>query len=257
MHLAHRRLPALPVLLFVAAAARPVEAQEVRAEVPRSAYSTLEITVHAADGDRPLSGARVWVEGIGMRRVTDRDGFVRIESLPPGQRRVQVEYLGFAPLDEIVAFEPGRPTRIVARLNVQAIALAGVRVRARPSVLLSRGFFDRRRFGNGTFFTREDIEAMRPRYLSDVLRRVGGISVGTAAFGARPPAQIRGPSSIVRSCPIQFYIDGTLTAGFNIDDVTPGDVEGIEIYKGAATIPAVFNKGTAMCGVIVIWTRID
>lgn len=56
-------------------------------------------------------------------------------------------------------------------------------------------------------------------------------------------------------CPIQYYVDGTFVALFNIDEILPGDVEGMEIYRGAATIPAEYNKGTAICGLILIWTR--
>jgi hypothetical protein len=37
----------------------------------------------------------------------------------------------------------------------------------------------------------------------------------------------------------------------------PGDVAGIEICGGAAEIPAQFNRQTALCGVMVTWTRVD
>ena len=64
-------------------------------------------------------------------------------------------------------------------------------------------------------------------------------------------------TSMGRRCPIQYYVDGVATTGLNIDDVLPRDVEGLEIYRGSSEIPPSFNRGTALCGVIVIWTRID
>jgi hypothetical protein len=221
------------------------------------ATATLDLTVQAADSEAPLRGATLRIDGLGMRGITDQNGFVRVTGLPPGPRRIEVQYLGYAPLDEIVVFDSDRTSAITVKLWPQPIQLAEVRVRARRSILVDRGFFDRRRSGHGTFFTRDEISAMQPRYLSDLLRTVTGVHVGAPSFGGRPPARSRGPTSSSRDCPIQFFLDGTLTHAFNIDEVMPGDVEGLEIYRGAATVPSLFNRGTANCGVIVIWTRIE
>jgi hypothetical protein len=62
-------------------------------------------------------------------------------------------------------------------------------------------------------------------------------------------------------CPVQIWVDGMLTtraAGENVplDDLaSPGILEGIEIYRGLATIPPEFVSPGARCGVIAIWTR--
>jgi hypothetical protein len=244
------RLPArFPILaLVLLAVVVPVAAQNPSA--------ALELTVRTSD-DAPLSGAQVLIEGLGMRGVTDQNGYVRIPNLPIGQLGVQVRYLGYASLDETLSFEAARATRILVKLTPTPIALQEINVRGRRRILETRGFYDRQRFGLGTYFTRDDINRLSPRQLSDVLRRVGGIAVRGSPFGALPTAEIRGPSSASNRCPIQYYVDGTLTVGFNIDYVMPRDVEGLEIYKGAATVPPEYNKGTARCGVILIWTRVD
>jgi hypothetical protein len=61
-----------------------------------------------------------------------------------------------------------------------------------------------------------------------------------------------------RDCPPQYWVDGVKAFGLNIDDIIPQDVEGIEIYEGASTVPPQFNtkEGTTICGVVLIWTRI-
>jgi hypothetical protein len=42
----------------------------------------------------------------------------------------------------------------------------------------------------------------------------------------------------------------------SVDDlVAPGAIEGIELYRGTATIPAEFLTPQARCGVVAIWTR--
>jgi hypothetical protein len=47
-------------------------------------------------------------------------------------------------------------------------------------------------------------------------------------------------------------------SGYSIDDMPPGDVEGVELYAGAAGLPPEFNRmrGTTICGTVAIWTRI-
>ena len=51
-----------------------------------------------------------------------------------------------------------------------------------------------------------------------------------------------------------YYIDGRLVHSFA--STTPiSDVQGIEVYRGAAEMPAEFTGDKAMCGVIAIWTR--
>jgi outer membrane receptor protein involved in Fe transport len=236
---------------FFAISASILLAADLRAQASSAA---LELRVLSAVDDRPLSGAQVLVEGISIRGITDRNGILRVPTLPAGPRKITVRYLGYAPMDEVVSLVPGRPTRLLVRMGIEPIALAPVEVRSRRSILATRGFYDRQRFGQGTFITRDEIVQDNPRYMSDVLRRTSGIQVGSSTFGGRPPASIRGSAG---RCPIQYFVDGALTYNFNIDEVMPGDVEGLEIYRGAATIPAGYNKGTAACGVILIWTRVE
>ncbi len=97
---------------------------------------------------------------------------------------------------------------------------------------------------------------MQPRFMSDVLRRVAGVSLQSTALGGTSRASMRG-TKVLGSCPIQYYIDGVPAIGFNIDDMPARDVEGMEIYRGASEVPPEFNRYTALCGVIVIWTRVD
>ena len=60
------------------------------------------------------------------------------------------------------------------------------------------------------------------------------------------------------NCPPQFFVDGIQAYGFSIDDMPPGDVEGVEFYAGAAGLPPEFNRmrGQTICGTVAIWTRI-
>lgn len=214
-------------------------------------------TVDARTGE-PLPGATVSVGGATRSATTNGEGRVRISEIPPGTRTVEVFAPDYAPEFALVRLDAARPTRLSFALEEQTvISLPGIHVEAprRPSVLETRGFNRRRDGGFGAFLTREEIERSRPFNLSSALRGVPGIVVIPGPFSDARVAMRR--SMGTGRCPIQYFVDGMLVSGFNIDDVRPGDVEGIEIYRGASEIPPEFNRGSALCGVIVIWTRID
>lgn len=239
-------LPAL-ILALCLGSAGPAPSQEARA--------SLLVRVHAADTGSPLAGAVVSLVGLGIQGTTDSGGRILVRGVLPGSHSVHARYLGYAATSARVALAPGAPAELRLDLPVQPIPLAELRVVTLRPLLETTGFRDRARAGFGTFITREEITRMRPRLLSDVLRRVSGMSLSGARPGGDARASVRGSKVMLGGCPIQYYIDGTMTAAFNVDDVPPADVEGMEIYRGAATIPPAYNKGTALCGVVVIWTR--
>jgi hypothetical protein len=118
-------------------------------------------------------------------------------------------------------------------------------------------FYDRMARGFGYFVTREQIEKRNPMNLSDMMRMVPGARLmpirGTSMAALRFSRAQGG-----RDCPPQYYVDGVKAWNLNIDDIVPMDVEGIEIYEGASSIPPQYNtkEGNTICGVVLIWTRI-
>jgi outer membrane receptor for monomeric catechols len=109
--------------------------------------------------------------------------------------------------------------------------------------------------GIGHFITRFEIEKRDPMTLSDMLRMVPGTRLYTGENGR---TTLRFARSGGANCPPQFFVDGISAAGFTVDEMPPGDVEGIELYSGSAGLPPEFNRlrGTPNCGTVVIWTRI-
>ena len=54
-----------------------------------------------------------------------------------------------------------------------------------------------------------------------------------------------------------IWLDGQRSPGMEIDEISLGDIEGIELYTGTSTTPPQFWVGTSNhCGTIVIWTRV-
>ena len=109
----------------------------------------------------------------------------------------------------------------------------------------------------GVFITRADIEKRQAHRLSEVLATVPGVQIlrsrGAGQDGIRMARAAGG-----RDCPVTIWVDGQRVPGLNVDDIGPSEVEAVEIYKGAASLPAEYNvnRGTPACGTIAIWTRV-
>jgi hypothetical protein len=55
------------------------------------------------------------------------------------------------------------------------------------------------------------------------------------------------------ACLPRVWVDGRPSDYFGAN-MPVGDVYGIEVYRGAAEMPAEFT-GDGMCGAIIIWTK--
>jgi hypothetical protein len=254
MNGSHRGRMALASLVLATGLAvpAPLASQEDR-------LSSLRVIVRSAADRAALRNAQVVVLGTGIGELTREDGTVLLSRLAPGPLRVQVRAVGHAVEQVTVNVDEGRTAELRIELRVQPVVLAGIRVRPEgmrgTKMLTDNGFYGRRAARIGTFLTRDEIAAQRPRLASDVLRRIPGMRL-TPMRGGEAYAS-SGRTQRARACPIQYFIDGVAVHDFNIDEVRPSDIQGIEVYRGSSQVPAQFNRHTAMCGVIVVWTRID
>ena len=151
--------------------------------------------------------------------------------------------------------------------------------------------FDRRRLlkqGSVTFFLGEDIVKRGTIRLTDALRRAHGVSIVDSDNGDKLVASSRtqlpsGGGFITRGvgkrqlsnhsaggpgdasgtgglapCVMPVAVDGHLKEkSFTVDEISVTDVHGIEVYPGAASLPAEFGsiKPDGWCGLVMIWTR--
>ncbi len=231
-------------------------AGEARAQ---QASSALVVSVTSQGSGRPVMGARVSIVGTGIAATTDAGGRLHMAGVPAGVQTVEVRRLGYSTRLKLVNLQPGQSTPVAFDLEVEAIPVAAIRVTAKrrdwgAEYLERNGFDRRRRNGLGAFMTRAEIEKRRPHFLSDALRSVSGLRF--QPNGMRGDAYVSMARTGSRPCPVQYFVDGQLIGpGFNIDEISAGDVEGLEIYRGAAQVPPEFNRRTAACGVIAVWTR--
>ncbi len=214
-------------------------------------------TVVGAQTGEPLLGVQVLIRGTRRWGITNQEGIFRLAGLKPGPVVIEFRHPNRAPVVYNLTLEPDKVTELAVKIDTRTVALPEVVVEGketRPAVKM-QDFYSRKAAGHGGYFiTRKDIEERQPRVLSDLMRRVPGLRVD-CDFGSCSVTSFTEARRIMGSCPIQYFLDGVPFTG-DVDELTPDQVEGIEIYRGSSSIPPQFNTGTSMCGVIAVWSRV-
>jgi hypothetical protein len=130
-----------------------------------------------------------------------------------------------------------------------------------------RDFTERRRASvGGHFLDSTVIVKWESRKTGDLLSTVSGVDVQrdrSAAYliGSRAPPSLRAGASSFRPVPcfMDIYVDGAPVAlastAFDVNSVGLNHIAAIEVYSGAANVPALYNRTSKGCGVVLIWTR--
>jgi len=188
---------------------------------------------------------------------TDSAGAYHLGGLPAGKTQLVFRRLGFEPVTkDVVVSERAQTVDVTMEMLPAEMAALITEASTRVREML-RDFWQRREQGNGHFITRADIEDRQPMNLSDMMRSIPGMQLISHRVGTEATLRFARNAG-GHDCPPQYYIDGIMARGFNIDDMPPSDVEGIEIYPGVSTVPPQFKSvtGTSACGVVVIWSRV-
>jgi len=203
-----------------------------------------------------IVGAEIRLAGSSQATVTDDKGAFDFAGVPAGTARLSVRRLGFAPGSFDVQVHDGATTPVAITVREVALELSSVVVHASREHKYTgylAGFYQRRDRGFGHFLTGDEINRTHPLELTDVLRTVPGISVTSGPYGVTH-VRLRG-----NTCWPVVVLDGmpAVAGEFDLDDITPTDVAGIEVYGGAAAVPAEFVVpfGPTACGTIVVWTE--
>lgn len=231
--------------LVVAAAPDAGAAQDARAVVAGIVVDSV---------GSPVVGAQVAVEGTVHHTSTDAAGRFRLTEVAAGSINLLVKRIGFRAESVPVTLGPAGATQLMVTLSVVPEVLAPVEVTEPREVYDARlyGFESRAaKRKNGHFITRDRIEQMSSRRLSDLLRQVPAVRLSMVR-GQGMMAYIRGAR-----CPALVYIDGSpASAGpFDLDLVDVWTIEGIEVYGGFGAPPEFSNVRADRCGVIAIWSR--
>lgn len=221
-----------------------------------TAQSSIVVAYITDTAGRPLSGAEIQVVGTSLRGTSDELGRIALVAVPAGRIILRVRRLGYAELITPVTVTPGVLPEARYRLTPVATDLKKVVVRAselKPDRYAGTGKFDefyrRRAQGNGTFLTREIIDARNAQKSEDLLRMVTGVRIRYR--GTVPSVQF------MRCDRVNVYFDGIRSQDpfRDLFAMSPLDIEAIEVYHGIATVPPEFSPQPNDCAAIVVWTR--
>jgi hypothetical protein len=217
-------------------AVRPVQSQQTAGAATASGVILGTVTDTSL---RPLGLADVSIALSGIHVSADPAGRFQIERVPGGSYLLVVRRLGFRPMTGAVEVRAGDTLRLAFKLEPASTELPTVVVTERSASVRLKEFDERRKRGDGEFFTQEYIDKRNVVAVSDILREAKAVRImGTAAASARE----------FRPCYMQVYLDGlpvqgkspTLPPSLN-DLPSPKDIMGIGAKRG--------------CGAILLWTR--
>jgi hypothetical protein len=233
-----------------------VEVKNDSGKVRKVARGSARVTGKVVDKmGKPLSGARVMLQGGGSVTVSRTNGDFVLDSLPAGTQALDVRKLGYAAAEVPVELSATEPFRTTVTLGDFVPVLATMIVEAAQDKALSDiGYLQRKQQGMGYFMDGKDINHDAIQF-SDVLRMAPGLKVQPAGDGRTyVVTDSRNPQN---GC-VNFYVDGTLWT-----TITPGDIDqfvqphelvAVEIYHGASTPPQYSPPGQSSCASVVAWT---
>lgn len=238
----------------------------------RDSTARLRGTVVSAYNGQPLRGVTVAVPDAQRYVVTDSTGTFELAGLPAGYERVRIAYAGRETEDYEFEVRPGKTRKISVLLDSDALDLAPVVVdlRTRDAWKTLAGFYDRRKWyrGFGRFYTRQDLDVMRPTRISAIL--IGNRIVTRCTFDTCSPTTW----SMGRLCPVAIAVNGFPSFDDAYDRIAVDDVRAVELYRNAfltapgwgllgPTDPVFAGAGSGstwlnsprVCGSVHIWTR--
>ena len=222
-------------------------------------------TVVSTQGERPLTGARVNVDGSNRGVNTDAAGRFRITGLTGEQVTLRVTLLGYQGATRTVRVGD---TGVRIALGEAAISIDALVVTGTPEAT------QRRALGNavGTIDVARVVEDAPVNNVQQVLNgRTPGVVIqpGSGAVGTGARIRIRGASSLSLSNEPLIYVDGVRVNNApasgpanqafgsasisRLNDINPEDIASIEVLRGPAA--ATLYGTEAANGVIQIITK--
>ncbi len=233
---------------------------------PRTAVAqsgSVVVKVAEARNGRPIDQAQVSVVGTNLGALSNAEGVATVKGVPAGIRVIRVIRVGFTEQKKSLNVPAAQAAEVQFQLEQVPINLA-------PVVTTATGEVRRVELGNSvSSLDAASKMAQAPiKSMGDLLvAKAAGVQVLPSNMtGAGSRIRIRGTSSLSLSNDPIYVIDGIrMTAGngtgigvggtttSRVNDISPNDIENIEIVKGPSA--ATLYGTDASNGVIVITTK--
>ncbi len=247
MHIA--RIVTLASITLTMLSARTARAQDTR---------DVAIRLHRAGDTTSIRGATVTIDHTIEAGTTDSAGIVRVPHLLDGGHIIEVVARGYqAYFDN---FTSGANVQQPIQLELLPIPASDTaKAKGQQTALSFAGFDARRRTGQGTFFTRAQLDAAAGRPLSNLLKVDAGAYIMSGPHGESELAS-RSSASASSPCYAAVVRDGVRIYPFagaqppDLDKIFAEELSGVELYPSAATVPPELREA-GRCGALVLWTR--
>jgi len=214
---------------------------------------------------QPAVGAQVSVVGTGRGALTNSSGDFLILNVPSGTHTLRVEMMGYATTERTVDVPAGGVVQVELEMSTEAISLDELVVTGQPGATKRRAI--------GTSIATLDVaDRVAEAPVTDFHQLLQGADAGITTLGASGTAGgansliLRGATSMMQDNAPLIYVDGVRLdtnqesliylggqTTSRLNDLNPGDIERVEVIKGAA---ATALYGTeASNGVIQIFTK--
>lgn len=209
--------------------------------------------------------AEVTVLRTTVKITTNNRGRFRFTDVPAGQYLLIVKRLGYRPTSSVIDVPGGDTVRLSYSLERAAQGLAAVNITEKKQSVRMLEFDQRRREGNGEFFTSEQLEKRAALSVADILRYARTMTItpdnshngNLIALSKREGGGLNSVAGGAAYCPMQVVVDNVqMPSGFPMDLLPPPKmIAGIEVYAGAASAPMQFGGNDRRCGMILVWTK--
>jgi hypothetical protein len=190
--------------------------------------------------------------------ISNQDGRFAFGGVNPGRAEVRLSHIGYQERRQQLSVQGGRTVEVYASLSTRPIELEPIVVTIGSAYLDRSGFYRRARAGAGYVLTRRDFDGMNLIELSEVFARVPGVFVEQTRQGARVVTRREMGRDVPGACRLRPYLDGIPMTDWDVNQVRPDVIEGLEVHQGLAA-PIEYRNltdpdGTSPCGVVLIWT---
>src|SRR5437867_7369714 len=232
-------------LLFLGMLVAPARAQ-------RDTTARVAGTVRSSINGRPISGVMVAVRGSRVFDVSDSTGSFTLVGLPDGRQLVRILYGDSLAYEQEMDLKRGKTLTLSVLLDVVTAELAPIVVEAQTlrAERSLAGFYDRRKWSMGRFYTRADLEHSAAHSLDGLLGETG-VQVVCRLGNCLPIG-----SDGARRCVMGLYLDGMRMPVASLNEIRVDELAGVEVYKHGLDVPTEFRSTFRnTCGAVVAWSR--
>lgn len=226
--------------------------------LPRASAQTVRFRVTDDIDEAPVPSALVTLLTDRALWHADASGVLIVHPQHAGPNVFTIRRIGYQPVTTTLEVPEHDMLKVHVVMHHAAQALDTVNVSA-PGVQEQISIFDRRRATSigGRFITLADIERRNPYETLDLFKNQLGLRVVQPTNGDAVILSARTQGLMGAACRMRIGVDGAVFGTeFDVNDIGPKEIYGIEIYAGPSTIPAEYLSAAANsnCGLIMIWT---